>query len=259
MPAGGQTILQNSNSVEKLWKIYTKTRNPDIKEKLMLHYMDYVRGIVRKMNLACSNMLLSEDDLFDIGIIGLSEAIDKFKPGMGVKFETYAFQRIRGVIIDEIRKLDYLPRSMRDKIDRIEEAKRRVENKLGDRAGSTLIAEEAEISLEKYHEIKVLENRSKQVSLSNEVGNEIELSDMLQSDEKNPEEELLEGEVRELIVEELEKLPEKKRLVMILYYYEELTFKEIAEILRLSESRVSQIHAEVIERIKRNLKSKMAK
>lgn len=246
------------SKVESLWKLYSKTKNPIVKEKLMIHYMDYVKGIVRKMNLPYIGVLLTEDDLVEIGMIGLSEAIDKFQPSLGVKFETYAFQRIRGVIIDELRKLDNLPRSARDKLDRIERARQKIENRVGDHADPYMIAEEANISIEEYNQLKMREMNSREVSLYSHASGEFELEDMIPSEDKGPEEDLLEKEMKELIIQEIEKLPEKKKLVIVLYYFEGLTFKEIAEILRMSESRVSQIHSTVMSVLREKIKSKFA-
>jgi RNA polymerase sigma factor for flagellar operon FliA len=246
------------SQTEKLFNLYKRTHDPKIKEKLMLFYIDFVRGIVRKMNLAYSGALLSEDDLVDIGMIGLSDAIEKFDPKVGVKFETYAYTRIRGCIIDEIRKLDNLPRSARNKIGLLDKARSRIENEIGDKAQSWKIADEVGISVEEYEKILKLEKESKTISFNLNVGENIELGELIKSEDKNPEETLFENEIKQAIVEELKKLSERERLVIVLYYYEELTFKEIAEILKLSESRVSQIHSEAMNKIRNSLKSKLS-
>jgi len=247
----------NKNGDEKpenLFKIYKRTRDPEVKKKLMSLYIDFVRGIVRKMNLTYSVSLLEEDDLVDIGMIGLSDAIDKFDPAIGVKFETYAYTRIRGSIIDEIRKIDNLPRSTRNKIEQIDKVRTRIENKIGDRADDFLIADEAGLTLEEYNQLAMLKHASKNVSFNLMVGENMELGELLQSKDKNPEETLIENEVKQAIVNELKKLSEKERLVLVLYYYEELTFKEIADVLKLSESRVSQLHASGLKKIRESLR-----
>ncbi len=247
-----------SESVEKLFKVYRKTRDQELKKKLMMLYIDFVRNIVRRMNLTYSGALLGEDDLVDIGMIGLSDAIDKFDPKVGVKFETFAYQRIKGSIIDEIRRIDNLPRSVRNKIDKIDKARAKVENKVGDVADHELIASEAGLTIEKYNQVTMLEHSSKSVSFNLEVGENVELGDFVKSEDKNPEENLIENEVRQTIADELKKLSEKERLIIVLYYYEELTFKEIGEILHLSESRVSQLHSEALKKIRDSLKSKFS-
>jgi len=198
------------------------------------------------------------DYLVDIGMIGLSDAIEKFDPKVGVKFETYAYTRIRGCIIDEIRKLDNLPRSARNKIGLLDKARSRIENEIGDKAQSWKIADEVGISVEEYEKILKLEKESKTISFNLNVGENIELGELIKSEDKNPEETLFENEIKQAIAEELKKLSERERLVIVLYYYEELTFKEIAEILKLSESRVSQIHSEAMNKIRNSLKSKLS-
>lgn len=252
-------VGKNQNdSPEKLFKVYRRTRDQEIKKKLMTLYIDFVRGIVRKMNLTYSGALLGEDDLVDIGMIGLSDAIDKFDPKVGVKFETFAYPRIRGSIIDEIRRIDNLPRSARDKIDKIDKARAKVENRIGDTADHELIASEAGLTVEKYNQITTLGYNSKNVSFNLEVGENVELGDFVKSEDKNPEENLIENEVRQAIADELKKLSEKERLIIVLYYYEELTFKEIGEILHLSESRVSQLHSGALRKIRDSLKNKFS-
>jgi RNA polymerase sigma factor for flagellar operon FliA len=198
------------------------------------------------------------DYLVDIGMIGLSDAIEKFDPKVGVKFETYAYTRISGCIIDEIRKLDNLPRSARNKIGLLDKARSRIENEIGDKAQSWKIADEVGISVEEYEKILKLEKESKTISFNLNVGENIELGGLIKSEDKNPEETLFENEIKQAIAEELKKLSERERLVIVLYYYEELTFKEIAEILKLSESRVSQIHSEAMNKIRNSLKSKLS-
>ncbi len=256
--AVGLINKEQSESPEKLFTIYKRTHDPEVKKKLMMYYVDFVRGIVRRMNLTYSGALLGEDDLVDIGMIGLSDAIDKFDPKIGVKFETYAYTRIRGSIIDEIRRIDSLPRSVRNKIERVDKARSRLEHKIGDIASNYIVADEAGLTVDEYNQISALEHASKNISFNISVGENSELGEFIRSEDKNPEEHLIENEVKQAIADELKKLSDKERLVLVLYYYEELTFREIAEILKLSESRVSQLHAEALRKIKNSLKEKFS-
>ncbi len=249
---------EQNETPENLFKIYKKNRDPEVKKRLMTFYINFVRGIVKKMGLSYAGALLGEEDLINIGMIGLSDAIDKFDPAVGVKFETYAYTRIRGSIIDEIRKIDNLPRSVRNKIDQIDKARARVENKMGDRAGNSFIADEAGLTMEEYNQITMLEHASKSISFNLAVGENTELGEFVKSEDKNPEENLMENEIKQAIYEELKQLSEKERLVLVLYYYEELTFKEIADVLKLSESRISQLHSSALRKIRASLKSKFA-
>ena len=189
------------------------------------------------------------DDLIQSGIIGLIEAMQKFNANQGASFETYAGIRIRGAMLDEIRKGDWTPRSVHRKSREVSAAIFRVEAKYGREARDEEIAIEMGIDIEQYHH--VLQDTNSAHLLSIDEPDHDELSEeRLVSKGQTPLSELAESGFQEALVAEIANLPEKEKLVMALYYDEELNLKEIGEVLEVSESRVSQIHSQAIKRIR---------
>ena len=189
------------------------------------------------------------DDLIQSGIIGLIEAMQKFNANQGASFETYAGIRIRGSMLDEIRKGDWTPRSVHRKSRAVREAINQVESKLGREARDEEIATQMEVSIEEYHHI--LQDTNSVHLLSIDQPDHEELSeDRIVSNGVSPFAELVESGFQASLVEQISSLPEKEKLVMSLYYDEELNLKEIGEVLSVSESRVSQIHSQAIKRIR---------
>jgi RNA polymerase sigma factor for flagellar operon FliA len=220
-----------------LWKQYKKTKASDLKTALIKQYLRLVYYVVHRTELKGA-ALLNDQDFYQFGILGLSEAIDRYDPNYGVKFETYAIPRIRGMILDELRKLDFLPRSYKETIKREldEENARRREN------------DECELTITDYL------REYQRLSLSQQIGEEDEtILDLLPSDTLSPEEITERANLKEIILNEINKLPEKQKLVIMLYYYEEMNYQEIADLLNVTVSRVSQIHTEVINKLKKKL------
>jgi len=173
-----------------------------------------------------------------------------------VKFETYASLRIRGAIIDAIREQDWAPRSLRKKSRELEKAYSEIENKLGRSASDQEVAEEMGISVDELHKLLQEVNMSQMISLEDflEQNHETGLDPLsLEVDKERPEERMEIIELKEILAEAIDKLPEKERLVVTLYYYEELTLKEISRIMNVSESRVSQLHTKAILRMRGKL------
>jgi RNA polymerase sigma factor for flagellar operon FliA len=239
-----------------LWQKYSEARTIDIKRQIMEQYIGLVRYVIKRLNIIAPD-LLEERDLLNIGILGLSEAIDRFDYKKGVKFETYAIPRVKGMILDELRKIDWAPRSVRDKIRDLKEIVRRLENELGREVSHAEILNNMEVTDNELNELTNVINNSIIVSLDKPLGGEAEgnLYDMISSDEiEDPSEQTHNTQVKEILMDAIEKLPEKQRLVIVLYYYEELTFKEIGSLLKVSESRVSQIHSEVLLKLKQGIR-----
>jgi RNA polymerase sigma factor for flagellar operon FliA len=189
------------------------------------------------------------DDLIQSGIVGLIEAMQKFNANQGASFETYAGIRIRGSMLDEIRKGDWTPRSVYRKSRAVSEAINQVESKLGREARDKEIAMQMEVSIEEYYHI--LQDTNSVHLLSIDQPDHDELSeDRIVSNRMTPFSELVESGFQESLVNEISNLPEKEKLVMSLYYDEELNLREIGEVLSVSESRVSQIHSQAIKRIR---------
>jgi RNA polymerase sigma factor FliA len=193
----------------------------------------------------------------NIGVLGLSEAIDRFDFKKGVKFETYAIPRVKGMILDELRKLDFAPRSVREKSKQLKEVIHQLENELGREVSSQEVIEYLPVSIKEYGEICNVINNSSMVSLDKPLGGEGEgnLYDVITSEEVvDPSEQTNFIQMKEMMIEAIEKLPEKQRTIIALYYYEELTFKEIGNVLNVSESRVSQIHTEVLQKLRQEIR-----
>jgi RNA polymerase sigma factor for flagellar operon FliA len=194
------------------------------------------------------------DDLVSCGIIGLIDALDKYDINYGVKFETYASTRIRGEILDYMRRQDWAPASLRSKINRLNQAAELLESRLGRYPTDREIAETAEMSvmdvqkvLEKTHIFNLMHFED----MVSETFTTEKFSDPVDND---PESIIQNKETKKILAEIIQSLPEKERLVITLYYYEEMTLKEIAAILKVTESRVSQIHSKVLVRIGYKLK-----
>jgi len=242
-----------TESADQLWQRYKAKHHPEIKKQLMARYIGLVKYVAQRLNLA-QTPLLEEDDLVNIGMLGLHDAIDRFDPERGIKFETYAIPRIKGMIIDEIRKLDLVPRSVREKSRLVKEAVHRLEGEKKREVSAAEIASELSLSVEEYQRLKA--NAISIVSLDKTLDDDEvhSLYDVtLASDAPDIAEAIDKQNMREVLMEAINQLPDKERLVIALYYYEELTFKEIGALLGISESRVSQIHGEVLLKLRRCL------
>ena len=199
------------------------------------------------------------EDLVSYGIFGLIDAIDKFDRSKDVKFETYASLRIRGAILDQIRKMDWIPRAARQKQKKIDEAIKNIEMKTGKTALDEEIASELGVSEDEYlnwqSQLKVINV----VSLNEfvEQGTEPAMDATKNSHFAQPEDVVAESELKEVLAQSLETLTEKERRVIELYYYEELTLKEISSILEVSESRISQLHTRALAKMKKKMGSYM--
>lgn len=195
------------------------------------------------------------DDLLQVGYMGLLSAIERYDIKLGTEFTTFAMQRIKGAMLDELRSRDWLPRQVRQDIKRVTKAINELEQKLGRSPQENEIANYLDLSLEEYWKI-LLDSNSSQIYSHDEMqellGNGIDAI-IVQDKDNNPFLELLNSEFRDSIALEIDNLPEKEKLVLALYYQEDLNLKEIGKVLGVSESRVSQLHSQAIKRIKSKL------
>lgn len=221
-----------------LWKQYKKTKSSELKKALVRQYLRLVHYVINRTELKGAN-LLESDDFYQFGILGLSEAIERFDPSYGVKFETYAIPRIRGMILDELRKLDFIPRSYRERIKKKMEEENRIrrENYQDEFAITDYVSEYQKVSL------------SQEINSDNDT-----ILEFIPSEDESPIEIVEKENLREIILREIEKLPEREKLIIMLYYYENLNYQEIADILNLTVSRISQIHSDVMKKLKKRLK-----
>ena len=244
--------------MDPLWSKYEATHDPKIKEKLIIKYANLVKYVAGRLMISLPPSVES-DDLESAGILGLIDAIDRFDLKYGVKFESYAIPRIKGSMLDELRKLDWIPRSIRSKTRILEKVMTKIENEKGAPATDDEIAERLHISLEEYFnmlkEVSSVSLLSLDSVIFNDEGSKGELHEVIEKkDDEEPYESISRDELKELIIRAIDDLPETERLVIALYYYEELTLKEIGQVLQLSESRISQIHTKTILSLRGKLK-----
>ena len=189
------------------------------------------------------------DDLIQAGMVGLLEAASNFNPDMGASFETFAGIRIRGSMIDEIRRSDWTPRSVHRKFRSVTEAIRKIENETGEDAKDSDVAAALGISLSEYHQILIDSSSSRIYSIDTMEDN-LQDAAIPSSAENTPDESFINDEYHQQLTESIRLLPEKEQLVMSLYYDDELNFREIGEILDVTESRICQLHGQALLRVK---------
>lgn len=241
--------------VDQIWQDFEKDKSANIRDKLMVKYLGLVHYVVNKL-FKTMPMSVDREDLVNIGVIGLSEALDRYDPFFGIKFETYAIPRIRGAIIDELRKQDWIPRSLRSKSNKIKRAVEELEQSCRGNVSDNKVANHLGITEDEYHHWQSQLKRTAMISLDKPNPNydDHNLYEAIEDKSTNtPFENIEDEELKTLLVKIIKKLPEKARLAITLYYYEKLTFKEIGDILNVSESRISQIHSETVDRMKRML------
>ena len=239
---------------EKLWEAYQKNPSCEIREKIILEYAPLVKVVAGRLSMYLGYNV-EYDDLVGYGIFGLIDAIDKFDAAKDVKFETYASLRIRGSILDQIRKMDWIPRTVRQKQKKLDEAIKKIEMQTGRNASAEEIAKEIGISDD---ELSIWQSQLKVtnvVSLNEyvEQGTEPVMDAKNNSHFIQPEEKVQENELKQVLKDTLKLLTEKERRVIELYYYEELTLKEISKVLEVSESRVSQLHTKALLKMKKKM------
>ena len=238
---------------KKLWTEYDKSRTPELREKIILEYAPLVKLVAGRLSMYLGYNV-EYDDLVSYGIFGLIDAIDKYDYAKEVKFETYASLRIRGAILDQIRKMDWIPRTIRQKQKRIDAVCKDIETRLGRSATDEEIASELGISDDEYLEWLSQMIITNVVSLNEymEQGAEVpaEGNQFTTSRFDSPEENIEKEELKKVLEESLEQLTEKEKKVILLYYYEDLTLKEISNVLEVSESRISQLHTRALQKMK---------
>ncbi len=232
---------------QKLWETYRKSPTPEMREQIILEYAPLVKVVAGRLSMYLGYNVEYED-LVSYGIFGLIDAIDKFDIQKDVKFETYASLRIRGAILDQIRKMDWIPRTVRQKQKKIDEAIRNIEMRTGKNATDEQVAGELGLEQEELTEWQSRLKITNVISLNEflEQGQEPVMDARGNSHFSQPEDVVSESELKQVLEEALEVLTEKEKKVILLYYYEDLTLKEISKVLEVSESRVSQLHTKAL-------------
>lgn len=244
-------VLQN----QRLWEEYQRNRTNEVRGSLVTQYLDLVRYVVSRVGRPSyvTGKVLDQGDMVQFGVMGLMEAIDRYAPGLGVKFETYAIPRIRGAILDELRNLDWVPRSVRANARRVDNAVDRVSQEVGREAAEQEIADKLAMSVKDLQKILTDAGRGMTPQRNENDGEDGDCSNAVPEDSPNAFEQLTDDECKGMLVEAVGGLPERERTVIALYYYEGLKFGDIARILKVSESRVSQIHTEVLSVLRKQL------
>jgi RNA polymerase sigma factor FliA len=242
-----------------LWRRYKDDRDEKARERLVLAYAPLVKYVAGRMSSGLPSHV-EESDLISYGLLGLISAIERFEPEREIKFETFAITRIKGSIIDELRSLDWVPRSVRTKAREIERMNAKLEHQLHRAPTDKEMAEGLEVTVEEFQESLVRISNSSVVALdelwtvSDSSGDQVSLLDTIQDPQAaDPATEMDTTEMKDRLADAIARLPEREKLVVALYYYENLTLREIGEVLGVTESRVSQLHTKAVLRLKSRL------
>ncbi|MCG9875674.1 MAG: RNA polymerase sigma factor WhiG [Leptospiraceae bacterium] len=248
----------NSRDELELWKEYRVDKNPEIRSYIVEKYSPLVKHVAGRIAIGMPQNV-EFDDLVSYGVFGLLDAIEKFDPSREIKFKTYAMTRIRGSIFDELRSVDWIPRSIRQKAKQLEQIIGMLENKEGKKVEDEEIAKELGISMEEYNSLLSKISGTSLVSLNDiwflgDENDEVSFMETLESPmNMNPDNIIEKEEIKNVIVEAIKTLPDKEKKVIVLYYYEDLTLKEIGEVLEVTESRISQLHTKAVSRLRSKL------
>jgi RNA polymerase sigma factor FliA len=247
--------------LKELWSRYKKKGDEKARERLVLAYSPLVKFVAGRMSSGLPAHI-EEADLISYGLLGLIGAIERFEPEREIKFETFAVARIKGSIIDELRSLDWVPRSVRAKAREIEAAHSKLERELGRTPTDEEVSKALEMSMDDFQEALVQISNSSLVALdelwavSDASGDQVSLLDTMRDPSAvDPARELGVSELKDRLAHAISRLPEREKLVVALYYYENLTLREIGEVLGVTESRVSQLHTKAVLRLKARLQS----
>jgi RNA polymerase sigma factor FliA len=253
-----------AEDVNELWRRYRRTSDQALRDRLILNYAPIVKYVAGRLGSGLPAHV-DEGDLVSYGLLGLISAIERYDPDRDVKFETYAIARIKGSILDELRALDWVPRSVRSRARQIERAMSELESKFGRAPTDEELAAKVGISVGELEESLTDISRSSIAALdelwtiSGSGGDQVALIDTIE-DEHGPEPQtaFAQTELREIVADAITSLPEREKLVITLYYYEDLTLREIGEVLGVTESRVSQLHTKAVLRLKARLSGSVA-
>jgi len=250
--------LLQDKSEEELWTLFKQNRDPKIRDLFVKQYAPLVKYVAGKVAMGMPHNV-EFDDLVGFGVFGLFDAIKKFDPDKHVKFKTYAVTRIRGAIFDELRSIDWVPRSVRQKTREIEDTIHRLESSLGRAASDQEIADEMRMTTKEFQKTMMKISGTSILSLNDvwytgDDNDKVSIVDSIESPSSlNPDIIVEKDEIKRVIIQAITELPEKEKKVLVLYYYEDLTLKEIGKILEVTESRISQLHTKAIMRLRSKL------
>ncbi len=252
-----ETVYENKTE-DELWALYRENKDPRIRDKFVKQYAPLVKYVAGKVAIGMPHNV-EFDDLVGFGVFGLFDAIEKFDPEKHVKFKTYAVTRIRGAIFDELRSIDWVPRSVRQKSREVEDVIHKLETSLGRTATDREIATELGVSLKDFQKLMLKISGTSVLSLNDvwytgEDSDKVSIAESIESPQSlNPDTIVEKDEIKRVIIDAINELPDKEKKVLVLYYYEDLTLKEIGKVLEVTESRVSQLHTKAIMRLRAKL------
>jgi RNA polymerase sigma factor for flagellar operon FliA len=254
-----------ADDVQELWRTFRRTGDQALRDRLILMYAPIVKYVAGRLGSGLPAHV-DEGDLVSYGLLGLISAIERYDPDRDVKFETYAIARIKGSILDELRALDWVPRSVRSRARQIERAMAELEAKLSRAPTDEELAKKVGITVEELEDSLTDISRSSIAALdelwtiSGSGGDQVALIDTIEDTQgPEPQSAFAQTELREMVADAITGLPEREKLVITLYYYEDLTLREIGEVLGVTESRVSQLHTKAILRLKARLSGVVAR
>ncbi|MDA3850361.1 MAG: RNA polymerase sigma factor WhiG [Spirochaetaceae bacterium] len=241
-----------------IWKDYKETKDQSLRDSIIRQYAPLVKYVAGKVSVGMPHNV-DFDDLVGFGVFGLMDAIEKYDPDKHVKFKTYAVTRIRGAIFDELRSIDWVPRSVRQKTREIDDVVQRLEANLGRAASDKEVAKELKMDSKSYNQTLLKISGTSMLSLNDvwyngDDNDNLSIQDSIESPNSLRPDSIAEREeIKRVIIQSISELPEKEKKVLVLYYYEDLTLKEIGKVLEVTESRVSQLHTKAIVRLRGKL------
>jgi RNA polymerase sigma factor for flagellar operon FliA len=255
--------LEADTRVDELWREYVASRDQELRNKLLVYYSHLVKYVASRL---ASNLPQNVEhaDLVSNGFFGLIDAVDRFDPDRGNKFETYAMQRIRGAILDELRSNDWVPRSVRQKHRAIEKAMAKLEADLGRTPTDAELAAEAEMSLAQLHNALTQISNAGLVALDEVVtsassrSESVALIDTLPDRSDGPSGQYERREMKEILASAIDSMGDREKWVLLLYYFERFTLADIGKVLNVTESRVCQIHTKAVMQLRLHLQRRLA-
>jgi RNA polymerase sigma factor for flagellar operon FliA len=235
--------MSPSEDLEQIWREYRATKDPGLRNRLVLQYAPLVKYVAGRLRTRMPDSV-EQDDLVSDGVLGLIDAIERFEPARGLSFQTFAVPRIRGAIIDGMRSMDFVPRSVRDKLRVVHRARVALEERLGRAPEDTEVAREAEIPVQQLRDL------TRQANSNHANLDDFDLADELSSAADHRVEQ---GDVNASLMRVVDELAERDQVIIALYYFEGLTLAEIGQVLGVTESRVSQVHRRATQTLRDKL------
>jgi RNA polymerase sigma factor for flagellar operon FliA len=253
--AGGTASRQGLSALDELWAEYKSTGSDKARDALIVHYAPLVKYVAARLSVGLPSSV-DQEDLASAGIVGLMEAVSKFEPGRGYKFESYAAARIRGAIIDDLRTQDFVPRSVRRQARKVEEALSKLQLKLNRTPSDEEVAEEMGVTVRRLRTIYsristvLFVSLERLVMVGDQAGGLSLVDTLADTKAEDPAASLEERELKTFLADAIAKLPERERTAITLYYYEGLNLAEISAVVGVSQARVSQMNAKSVLQIR---------